>query len=290
MDLCFSYASIFFIAGLFIQKSVQKPLDIFLLSRVKIIIYPYFIWSILQGGLQTVLSKYTNNKIQVEALWKITYQPIMQFWFLYVLLILVLSYAILYQFTREKTPFYFFLISLFCWLLFLWNIDIGSWGVLYQARSNVIYFSVGAILGSSPNYLKSISSSRSKILIIISFLGFAVIAFATLKNLQANNLIAFLLAFLGIGSTMCLSIFSARSNQFKFIQTWGIFSLAIFVAHTIASGIARIILQKLLGITEPWIHLLIGTGVGIYLSIALVLLGERLKFPYFFTYGKSFKV
>jgi hypothetical protein len=101
---------------------------------------------------------------------------------------------------------------------------------------------------------------------------------------------AFLLAFLGVSSTICLSIFSTRSNRFKFIQQWGIFSLAIFVAHTIASAMARIILQKLLGITEPWIHLLIGTGVGIYLSIALVLLGERLKFPYFFTYGKSFKV
>ena len=190
----------------------------------------------------------------------------------------------------KKTPFYFFLFSLFCCLLLLLNIDIGSWGVLYQTRSNAIYFAVGAILGSNPNYLQSINSTRSKILIIISFLGFAIIAFATLKNLQANNFIAFLLAFLGVSSTICLSIFSARSNRFKFIQQWGIFSLAIFVAHTIASAMARIILQKLLGITEPWIHLLIGTGVGIYLSIALVLLGERLKFPYFFTYGKSFKV
>jgi hypothetical protein len=214
----------------------------------------------------------------------------MQFWFLYVLFILIVGYAILYQYTGTKTPFYFFLFSLFCCLLLLLNIDIGSWGVLYQTRSNAIYFAVGAILGSNPNYLKSISSTRSRALIILSFFGFAIVAFATLKNLQANNFIAFLLAFFGISSTICLSIFSARSNRFKFIQKWGIFSLAIFVAHTIASAMARIILQKLLGITEPWIYLLIGTGVGLYLPIVCVLLGERLKFPYLFTYGKSFQV
>lgn len=143
-----------------------------------------------------------------------------------------------------KNTFLLFLFSLFCCLLLLLNIDIGSWGVLYQTRSNAIYFAVGAILGSNPNYLQSINSTRSKILIIISFLGFAIIAFATIKNLQANNFIAFLLAFLGVSSTICLSIFSARSNRFKFIQQWGIFSLAIFVAHTIASAMARIIFYR----------------------------------------------
>ena len=61
-------------------------------------------------------------------------------------------------------------------------------------------------------------------------------------------------------------------------------SLEIYVAHTIFLAASRILLQKILKINDPSLHLLLGTAVGIYAPIALTLFCRRFGFKYMFTF------
>ena len=50
----------FFISGMFVSSSVQKPLGIYTLDKVRSVAYPYFAWCLIQGLIQIGLSSYTN--------------------------------------------------------------------------------------------------------------------------------------------------------------------------------------------------------------------------------------
>jgi len=275
----------FLLSGLFIQKSTEKPFGIFISSRVKTIVYPYFIWSFLQGGLQIVLGKFTNNKVEFNALFKIIYNPIMQFWFLYCLFMMIVIYALLRQWAGARTPYYFLLLALLAYALRLLGTNIGSWGVLYQVSYNMIYFAIGAIWGSQSQYLNRVNDVPSKSALVASLFGFLMVAIAVVLTVNKDYLLIPFVAICGIIATICLAIFLKQFTVFNFIRDWGIFSLEIFVAHTIASAAIRIFLQKVMGVNEPSIFLIIGTGIGLYLPIALALLSQRLRFPYLFSYG-----
>ncbi|BAZ05327.1 hypothetical protein [Calothrix sp. NIES-3974] len=77
---------------------------------------------------------------------------------------------------------------------------------------------------------------------------------------------------------MCCKYFGYRCKK-----NWGILSLEIFVAHSIASSVFRNLLAKLLQIHHPTIHLIIGTLVGIYIPIYLDQWCRKIGFPYLFT-------
>lgn len=87
----------FFISGLFVVRSLSKPFKSFVLDKISVIVYPYFIWSILQNILQILTSRYTNQPVTFTDIWRIIYQPYQQFWFLYTLFIILLAYAIFHK-------------------------------------------------------------------------------------------------------------------------------------------------------------------------------------------------
>ncbi|WGV27794.1 acyltransferase family protein [Halotia branconii] len=273
----------FFISGLFVQRSLSKPLNSFMLDKVYTIAYPYFIWSVIQGIFQTVGSRYTNKPSSFTDILKIGYEPIMQFWFLYTLFAIFLVYGI---FNKLKlSPVFFLVFSILIYGLHVLDVSFGPWGVLYLFRRHAIYFALGAVIGS--NVLTSlIERTKLYILLLIILGGYLLVGLAV--QLQfAENLIAIpLLAILGIGSSISLAVVLEKFNLVSSIKNWGIFSLEIFVAHTIAASILRIGIQKIFGITDPVIHFILGTTIGIYAPIALIMICSKLEFPYMFTLKK----
>ncbi|MEA5507017.1 acyltransferase [Halotia wernerae UHCC 0503] len=273
----------FFISGLFVQRSLSKPLNSFILDKVYTIAYPYFIWSVIQGIFQTVGSRYTNKPSSLVDILKIGYEPIMQFWFLYTLFAIFLVYGI---FNKLKlSPVLFLVFSIFIYCLHILDVSFGPWGVLYLFRRHAIYFALGAVIGS--NILTSlIDRTKIYILLLITLAGYLVVGLAVQIQI-AENLIAIpLLAIFGIGSSITLAVLLEKFNVLPSIKNWGVFSLEIFVAHTIAASILRIVIQKIFGITEPVIHFSLGTTIGIYAPIALSVICSKLEFPYMFTLKK----
>ena len=135
----------FFLSGLFIHRSASKPLIDFAIDKLKVIGYPYAIWSLLGVFFQAMASRYTTSKVSFADLWRIIYRPPLQFWFLYVLFIIVLIYAVVRKLT--VSPVLFLILAIVFYYL-PGYVRLGDWGVLYLVKYNSIYLALGVLVGS----------------------------------------------------------------------------------------------------------------------------------------------
>ncbi|MGB3511491.1 MAG: acyltransferase [Microcoleaceae cyanobacterium] len=270
----------FFISGLFIYRSTSKPLPDFLLKKLKVIVYPYILWSLVQSIFQAIASNYTNSQVVLVEIWKIVYAPVMQFWFLYALFLIVLIYAVARKLGISNIGFLIFSILLYATQMLELNL---GWGILYQVRNYSIYLAIGVLVGSCGN-LSKLNQFKTSTLLLLTICGYLAVVLGVKLNLTEEKLLSPIVAILGISSTVVLAIILKRFDRAKFIEEWGKLSLQIYVVHTLASAGVRILLQQLFGFTEPLIHLLLGTAIGIYAPIALNMICKKIKFKYMFTF------
>lgn len=278
----------FFLSGLFFYETIQKQsLNIFIIRKIKTIAYPYIIWSIFQGILQIKLKGVTNNQITWGNIFAIWYQPIMQFWFLYSLFGLLIIYAIIFKIIKDKAITYFLLISIIFYVANWLNLPKFSWSVLNSIWQYSLYFSLGVAIGKNNQIWQSLKNLSNFKLCILSLFGFFILTLGV--YLQWTNLSKSpLFAIIGVASVIALSIFIEKLSQnFTLItQTniWGLFSLEIFLIHTISSASIRIILQKLMFIDNVLIHYIWGMLGGIYLPILFTLIIRHFQIKYVFEY------
>lgn len=272
----------FFISGLFVERSLRKPLSIFFISKLQVIAYPYLIWSVLQGSLQIFSSRYTNNqKISWQDILEIGYKPIMQFWFLYTLLAILLVYGIWRKvFKFSSTSFLLFAIAIYC--LHVFNVSFGGWGILYLSRRHAIYFALGTLVGTS-SWLGKISQLPNFAFIFPTIGGFTVVGLSVYYQIANNGWLIPPIALMGTIASIAIAILISRIQRANFVKTWGLLSLEIFVAHSIASSVGRNLLQKLFQFSLPIPHLVIGVVIGLYGPIFLDWLCQKLQFRYLFT-------
>ena len=271
----------FLVSGLFAGRSLlSKPLKNFVLDKLYTIAYPYFIWSCIQITLEHIISRSSHEVVPLTDIFKIVYEPFKEFWFLYVLFVILIIYGVSHK--LKISPLLFLAFSIILYSSYALDVSIGSWSVLYLLRRYIIYFAVGLIIGHK--ILDSIAS-RTKlfILILTTLFGYIGVALAVQLNFSDHVIAIPFIAILGITSSISLGIFLENLNIFNFLKTWGQMSLEIFVAHTIPAAFFRIFLQKFLGVIDPVIHLILGIMIGIYVPIALQIISSKLKFKYMFT-------
>ena len=271
----------FFISGLFVQRSLNKPFKDFILGKLCTIAYPYFIWSSIQGIFQAIGYKYTNNPFSLLDIWKIFYEPLLQFWFLYTLFSIILVYGILYQ--LKLPPLFFFVFSIILYCCHVFNINFGLWGILYLFRSHAIYFALGSMI-SVIKLTSFFTDTKLYTLLLLVFGGYLIVGLSTQLHLTENTIDIPLIAIVGISASVLLAAVLAKLNVLKFVQIWGRLSLEIFVAHSIAASLFRILIQKYFGFSEPITHFIFATIIGIYTPVALNSVCSRLGFQYMFTF------
>jgi hypothetical protein len=86
----------------------------------------------------------------------------------------------------------------------------------------------------------------------------------------------------GIAASVSLAILLSRVGGWGFVRVLGLYSLEIYVAHTIASAGLRIVLQRGLKVDDPAAHIVIGTLGGIVLPLALLWLYRRFDAEWLF--------
>ena len=269
----------FFISGLLIYRSASKPLKDFLVDKLKVIAYPYLVWSVLETIFQAVGSRYTNNSVNLSDMWRIVYSPVMQFWFLYVLFVIVLVYAIARKLGVSNIVFA--MISILFYSV-QGYVGLGSWGVLYQVQTYAIYLGLGALVGNS-KACSHLQRQNIPTLIGVTLGGLGIVALAVGLNLTEEKWLKLAIALCGICACIASAMLLERFELAGFVKQWGSLSLEIYVGHTIASSTLRILLQKLLHITDAFAHIILETAVGIYAPMALALICQRLGMTYIFT-------
>lgn len=268
----------FFISGLFIESSAKRPLNSFIVSKLRTIAYPYFVWSIFQELLRILSGGST-----LSGLWKIIYQPVMQYWFLYVLFLLGLLYAL----TRKvRFPVWFFaVVVLTLYALPQFGVNLGYWGVIYMTALNGIYFAGGALEGIE-RFSRHCQFKNLFAELTLSFTGFLFLVIAVAFAWEENGVMKPVLGFVGTVATLFMANALYRADIAKFLVYWGNLSLEIFVAHTIFSATVRELLL-VMGIKLMALHILLPLFAGIAGPILLVRILSRLRINFAFTWPKT---
>ena len=292
----------FIISGLFIFRSLQKKgLKQYIEGRARTILYPYFLWGILQLTLQMIFAKYTNDHPTTSSYLNLLYQPreCAQFWYLYALF----NVSVLYSFTKYflKLPaiYNIFVGMVFFYLSALIYQQNIRTGFLFDILHYYIFFSIGDFVSSyllDEKNRKYLESGKLLLFILVPFATGQVyfltgnLNHSTPKYMHVEFYQPFI--FLLIALTGCLFIINLtfylqKRNSIKWLTVLGRNSLYIYVAHVIVFACVRIILNKLFGIQDVAIIMLSGMVSGLLVPVLLYRLAVRWNIRWIFTLEKK---
>jgi fucose 4-O-acetylase-like acetyltransferase len=275
----------FFLAGILLYRSSDRTWRAFAWEKVRTIAYPYFVWSTITIFIKAAIGRATNHPYSFSDLPRVLYQPVDQFWFLYALFFILLAIAGLLRLGVNK------------WVVLLIAVAISpavSWLVISDEpiarlgiRTMALYAALGMCIGSRER-LRVISFLPTSWLVISMPIGLML---AFLPASSAGPMIPKALmapfALGGIAGVLALSLLLNRAKIDRLIQFFGRHSLAIFLIHTIAAASVRITLLNFAHVRTPWIHLLLGSSIGLMSPIAAALLFERMGFGLAFAIPKE---
>jgi len=283
----------FFVAGLFLMPSADERLSDFAHRRLVRLGYPYLVWATLQTLFQVLLARYTNHPAGLADFLKLAFHPPMQFWFLYALLLQALFISVLAKLGLGRAG-----ILLVSALLFA-SMDMlpsDHWFPLNQARAFLIYTALGVFMGA-PERLDALEGEgrSGKVHLTLSLLGFAVVGWSVWSgaSAEAGSLRALAVAALGTLASVCACVFLAGleaapgKRVTRLLMRWGEASLAIYVAHTLASAATRIALVKLLHVEDVTAHVVLGTSFGLCAPWALFAVTRQRGIPYLFEWPSA---
>lgn len=272
----------FFISGLFLSHSTTRTMSEFGWQKVRTIAYPYFLWSFITLLIKGSLGQSVNHPRSLSQFPAIFYQPIEQFWFLYVLFFISVTFGFLLQAGARNWT-----VLLLAALIYPGILSFASgWEPLEDARYYAIYLALGILFGSDKLF-PLFSATGIRVLAAILATGlFVVSSLAVFLETPHNRGLDLFLAVAGIAGVIACALLLNRARIDSAIRFLGRYSLEIYVVHTIASASIRIAFQKLLHITEPAPHLLFGTIFGLYVPALLAISLKRIDFQWAFILPK----
>jgi fucose 4-O-acetylase-like acetyltransferase len=292
LDLIYTFhmSLFFFLSGLVADGNPSKSQGDFqslFWKKVKTIAYPYFVWSIIQGIISSLMSAYTNSEFNiVELPIRILFIPIAHYWFLYALF----AHHLIFALTRKILNINIYVILFVSVLMYLiWPyMDVFAIKII---TGTFVYYVLGSI---SAKVLREAVAKISTIKflaisLVCLFMQVCLFFFETsfLKlDTSQPAAINFLGASLGILSTLCLAIYLAKIKIMDFLQYLGFLSMPIYLAHLLSVVGVRIILQKGFQVNDLILHMVAGTLVGLIFPILLYQITKKLRFPYLFSLSK----
>jgi fucose 4-O-acetylase-like acetyltransferase len=263
----------FFISGSLFPGSFERlGASGLLRSRIALILYPYLVWSLLQGGIEVVLSRYTNGTTTIADVLGLLWQPRAHFWFLYELFAIILAAVLLYRPAFGGTRglvLGFALILYFSGFspvdLFVTN-SFGPWFVFFA-------------LGVSLNTAVLRPWTRPALIFAVALFVFVALEWIFhvqlgLRTGDAGPFARFPLALAGIGVILGLGQVLARWGPI-WLEYVGRNAMEIYLVHILAGSGIRIFLQRGLGIGDPDVHLVAGAVGGVLVPLALAAIAHR---------------
>ncbi|QPS89048.1 acyltransferase [Serratia plymuthica] len=264
----------FFLSGLFFVQSLdRKGKSSFIISKVDTIVYPYIIWSLLQGAIEIALSRYTNNPAKLADMLTLFTHPRAQFWFLYALFMVFVLAALLYS--KNKFNYILPVLIVISAGLYVYQDSLGQAFHFDYVTKFMIFFLLGAIAIRYSTAIGEISMGTSLIALLAFILlewGFHGYLGLTYTNAGVFSLI---LAVVAIAFIICLSVLLAKAN-IPWLRRLGELSMVIYLMHILAASGLRIVLAKFLHVNNWSVHVVAGTLIGLIAPIIAYYVIQRL--------------
>lgn len=253
----------FFLSGMFVEQRLQKGIPGFFAKLLATIVWPYFLWSVLQYSLIFALGSLVNHPPPNywPAILALPWSPVSQFWFLHALFLIHLLGIAAWRIGGARAVLGAAL------LVKLIAMFVPGPVALSLAASNAPYYALGFILGwQRVSHLVTQASIETRLLIIAGAIAALVLLAANGDAIQPYVLVenassagiarvawipAMLPATLLGGASLLLAsraLSRARGPVARVVEYLGTMTLPIFVLHVIFIAGVRIVLSKLFGL------------------------------------------
>jgi fucose 4-O-acetylase-like acetyltransferase len=260
---------LFFVVSGYLASGKHRPVNTTLARLVPSIVYPYFLWSILQGLVQVYMTKYTTSHFPISSLYKILWIPIVPYWFLYALFFCHVGYLAV---RRLSHPVQFGIaFAIFAGTLFFIDpLSNAHLQIVLQTVRGFLFFVIGAVSVSQLKQLGLWAAIAASALFVLLAMMFYQSQWSGAKGALA----VLPAALAGIVATLAWSRLLAAhagwsSSTLAFL---GRYSMSIYVMHIFFTAAVRIVLKRL-G-TEPTVagtllEIMAATALGVALPLAV---------------------
>ena len=235
---------------------------------------PYFVFSIFYILVNSVLGEANvNNAMSVSDvvyLWK---EPVAQYWFLYDLFFLFVSFTLLSKWLKNcQITLLLVMIRVIFYILKV-SIPMPFAAMVRMA----LPFGLGASIKQL--YTDQMSGFKKAVLIIIHFV---FVEWVLYYQLDQYILVDFFIAVLGCFSSIALISSLVRIQPIEQILLWICkYSFPIYLLHTIFTAGIRVVLLKC-GMNNYFVHVMFGCAVGIFIPVICSMICNKIDFLNFF--------
>lgn len=265
----------FFLSGLFFTSSLaHRGKRKFIINKIDTIVYPYIIWSLLQGTIEVFLSRYTNNPASFSDIFSLFAHPRAQFWFLYALFMVFVVAALLYH--KQHFSLILPILLLISIGLYLYQNAIGHVFHIDYITRFMVFFLLGALAIRYSSLIASLTFPATALLAILFVIAEWVFHSYLHLNYTQVGFLSLLLAVVAIAFITSLSVQLSHLN-WRWLQRLGELSMVIYLMHILAGSGLRIILSKGLHIDSWLIQAVAGTLFGLVAPIVAYSIIQRLN-------------
>lgn len=275
----------FFLSGLFFIQSIdRRGRKDFIISKIDTIIYPYIVWSLLQGGIEVLLSQYTNSKTSISSVLSLLTEPRAQFWFLYALFMVFFFLTILYN--KKAFTNYLPALILTTLLLNIYRNNLTFHFHFIYLSTYLFFFMTGVMFQKHIEKIERFTNGLSLSIVLIVFFMFETLFLSNSKNSYNDaGLETAALAIAGILLIVTLSIYLTK-YKINILRKLGEQSMMIYLMHILAASGIRIMISKFAHTNNWYAHALVGTLCGILLPVLAVIILRRCNINFLFSRPK----
>lgn len=253
----------FILSGIFAERWGNRTVKVAISQKIRTIVIPYFVWTIITGSAMQLVSKYTNNGLGIKNVILSPIIPFSEYWFLYTLFFIFILYLFLNKINIPKK--YILLLSV---ILLGLSSYLGDVKILGGISKYFVYFILGTYLRKGIPYIRS---TRFVYIVI----GMVMVNMIYLSKFELDDfqlvVIKLITAVIGSVFVFKICLMLDTKKEIKIMSNIGKASMGIFVIHLLPLSGARIFLEKILWIQSSWTLVIISFIIAI-LSSYLVFL------------------
>jgi fucose 4-O-acetylase-like acetyltransferase len=273
-------AVFFFMSGGFIRSAARAPFPAFLEDKLRTVAYPYFLWSLLYFLSAQLFEQHSKDSLALADLWRIVYQPLVHFWFLYALFVFMGLFGLAVK--VGISPLWFLVLAVIMRCTEFIGLTLDDGGLLDNIRLYLPYFALGAYINRGEP-LVYLSKAPVPLLAVFVLLGYSFAWYAVVSGWRDHPGLILGAIFPGALAMLSLAIILERLSLLRFISYIGQQSLEVYLAHVWGYTAVRVILYNVLGVENLWIHIVLGMSGGIGFALAVSYLGRRFGLNYLFS-------
>jgi fucose 4-O-acetylase-like acetyltransferase len=283
----FHLATFAYLSGLFVRSAVERDGPRRMVGRrFMLFAWLYLLWTAIQGTVRVAASSVVNTPVTLSDVLRI-WVPEGQLWFLpWLVGVTVVAVAARPWLDTPRTVLVLSAAAVLA--VAVWGYDppyafTRGWALLFPFLVGCVVAQSGhAALTRRPGWATVVAMLGTSVWLWVGLGTSAVTPTTGGEGRTAHTVALGVLGCAGgLVATLAVAALVARTPARGVVSLVGRRSLEIFLAHIVVASGTRIVLVQL-GVTDPWVHLVTGTTLGVVVPVVVASVVERLGWSWVF--------